>query len=122
MKKEAFDALKKEITFLCIIFLALAIILKIVYLKEDLIVVLRMTFSLFWLFLLPGYFLMSYWNNKLDFTERIIIGSGLSAAIIGIFSYYLGLLGLDMKYHAILLPLGLIGAGLVIMFRKKSSI
>ncbi|MBI3035448.1 hypothetical protein HYY71_03925 [Candidatus Woesearchaeota archaeon] len=95
------------------------IIFKIVFFKERLIVVFRIVLSLFWLFALPGYFIMLYWKEKLEFIERFIIGTALSAGIIGVFSYYLGLLGLNIKYHAFLLPLILILTGLIAAARKK---
>ena len=101
-----------------ILFLISSLIFKIIYFKEDLFVTLRIVLSLFWLFLLPGYSIMLYWKEKLDFTERLVAGVALSAAIIGILSYYIGLLGLSMKHHAVLLPLALISIGAIINFRK----
>ena len=121
MKKEIFDTIKNEMLHLGILFLTFAAILKIVYFKEDLFIILRMDLSLFWLFLLPGYSIMLYWREKLDFTERIIVGIALAAAVIGIFSYYIGLFGLDMKYHAILLPLVMILVATIVNFRKMPA-
>lgn len=119
MKNEAFDFIKKEMLYIGLIFLIGLIIFKIVFFKERLIVVFRIVLSLFWLFALPGYFIMLYWKEKLEFIERFIIGTALSAGIIGVFSYYLGLLGLNIKYHAFLLPLILILTGLIAAARKK---
>ena len=116
MKKKVFDLL--ELKYIGILFLLALIIFKIAFFKENLVVLLRNVLSLFWLFVLPGYFIMLYWKEKLGFTERFVIGIALSAAIIGIFSYYLGLIGLNIKYHAIVLPLVLILAGIVINLRK----
>ena len=118
MKKEIFDFAKRELKYIGLLLLLLIIILKIVYFKENPVIAMRMAFSLFWLFLLPGYFIMLYWKEKLDFVERIIAGSALSAAIIGVSSYYAGLAGLNIKYHAVVLPLALILAGITANFRK----
>ncbi|MBI2651808.1 hypothetical protein HYX01_05015 [Candidatus Woesearchaeota archaeon] len=118
MKKEAFETLKKELTYFVTLFLLVFVIFKIAFFKESLVVLLRIVFSLFWLFALPGYFIMFYWNEKLNFTERFVIGIVLSAAVIGIFSYYIALMGLNIKYHLILLPLMLIFFGLAIGWRK----
>ena len=118
MKKEIFDIVKKESRYIGLLFLLCIAILKAVYFKEDILVVLRLLLSLFWLFILPGYFFMLYWGEKLDFTERIIVGIGAAAALIGIFSYYAGLIGLDMKYHTILLPLAMIIAGIIMSSKK----
>lgn len=119
MKKEVFDILKKEMLYIGLVFLISLIIFKIVFFNENLIVVFRVVLSLFWLFALPGYFIMLYWKEKLEFIERFIIGIGVSAGIIGIFSYYFGLLGLNVKYHAVLLPLIIMFIGFIAAVRKK---
>lgn len=118
MKKEVFELVKKELQYIGILFLIILMIFKIAFFKEDIFVLFRNVLSLFWLFALPGYFIMLYWEKELGFTERFVIGIAISAAIIGIFSYYLGLIGLNIKYHAIILPLILILIGVIINFRK----
>lgn len=118
MKKEVFNQLKSELAYIGIIFLIILIVFKIAFFKENLIILLRSVVALFWIFALPGYFIMLYWKEKLGFTERFIIGIALAASLIGIASYYLGLIGLNIKHHTILLPLILISAGLAINFRK----
>ncbi|MBS3114036.1 hypothetical protein J4448_02960 [Candidatus Woesearchaeota archaeon] len=119
MKKELFELVKKEFKQVGILFALGLIIFKIVFFNENLIVVFRNVLSLFWLFVLPGYFIMLYWAEKLDFVERLIIGTAVAAGIAGILSYYLGLFGLNIKYHAILLPPAIIAAGFIIATRKK---
>lgn len=116
MKKEIFDL--KELKYLGILFLLALIIFKIAFFKENIVVLIRTVVSLFLLFALPGYFIMLYWKEKIDFLERFVVGISLSAAIIGIFSYYTGLLGLDIKYHMFLLPVVLILIGIIINIRK----
>ncbi len=118
MKKEVFDTVKKEFKFIGILFLLALVIFKIAFFKEDLMILFRTVLSLFWLFALPGYFIMLYWKEKLEFTERFVVGILLSAAITGILSYYIGLLGLNIKYHMFVLPLVLIVSGIVINMRK----
>ena len=113
--------LVKELKYVGLLFIIVIITFKIAFFKENIISLIRSVLSLFWLFVLPGYFLMLYWKEKLEFTERFIIGIVLSAAIIGIFSYYLGLIGLNIKYHTILLPLILILIGVIINFRKTKE-
>jgi len=119
LNKEIFKIIRKESAYIGILFLALLAIFKIAYYKEGFMILSRSAASLFWLFAVPGYSIMLYWREKLDFTERILIGIGVSAAVIGIFSYYLGLMGLDIKYHGILMPLVLLLIGLGINLRKK---
>ena len=118
MKKEVFDKVKKELGYIGIMFILVLISFKIAFYKDNLIVLFRTVLSLFWLFVLPGYFIMLYWREKLGFLERFVIGSILAAGVIGIFSYYLGLLGLNIKYHTIVLPLVLILIGFIVNLRK----
>src|SRR3989338_5664716 len=116
LKKEIFNFIGKELKYISIVFVLVFIALKMAFYKESLLVVLRASVSLFWLFVLPGYFLMLYWREKLQFLERLIIGIALAAAAIGIVSYYLGLAGLHIKYHAVLLPTLLIVVGIAVNF------
>ena len=118
MNKETFEKIKKELSYLGILFIVIFIIFKLIYYKDQFLASLRIVASLFWMFVLPSYFIIFYWEEKLEFAERIIIGIALSAAVIGIFSYYLGLIGLNIAYHGILLPSIMISIGLIINRRK----
>ena len=120
MSKALFDFVKKELVYLGIVFLALFVILKVVFFKESFVVLARYAISLFWLFILPGYFAMLYYREKIEFIERIVVGFAVSAAVIGVFSYYIGLVGFNIKYHTFLLPLILIIAG--IFFASKAKV
>lgn len=120
LSKEIFNFLKKESVYLGAVFLVLLLILKIVFFKEDFTVLIRYAASLFWLFILPGYFAMLYYREKIEFIERIVVGFAVSAAVIGVFSYYIGLVGFNIKYHTFLLPLILIIAG--IFFASKAKV
>lgn len=108
MKKETFDLLKKELLVIGIIFVFTFIAFKILFMPENFFVVLRTVFAIFWLFVLPGYFVMLYWKEELKFFERLIIGIAMGTAVIGLTSYYIGLLGLHIRYHTVVLPIGLI--------------
>lgn len=118
LKKEVFELIKKELQYIGSIFLIVLIIFKIAFFKEEIFVLFRTVLSLFWLFVLPGYFILLYWKEKISFMERFFIGIVLSAGIIGISSYYSGIMGLNIKYHAIILPLVLILIGIVINLKN----
>lgn len=118
MKKETFEKVKKELVYLLIAFVIVTIILQIAFYKEDILNLIRMSLSIFWLFVLPGYSIMFYWHDKLEFMERFVAGIFLAAGAIGISSYYIGLIGLDIKYHLILLPSVLILMGAAINLKK----
>ncbi len=118
MKKEVFEDMKKELMYIGLLFIIALVVFKIAFFKEEVTVLLRTVLSLFWLFVLPGYFILLYWKEKLGFVERFIVGIMVSAAIIGIASYYIGLMGMNIKYHTALLPLVLIIIGIVAAIRK----
>ncbi len=115
------EEIKKEAIYMGIAFLLLSAILKIIFLQENIIIVLRTAFSMFWLFVLPGFVIMYNWHDKLDFIERLIIGTVLGMAIVGVIGYNLSVLGLNMRYQAALLPPLAIAAGIVIIYRKKEQ-
>lgn len=94
----------KEVKAILASFVILAILLKIVFYKETTIIVLKTVATISWLFVLPGYFISKIWQQDLNFTERLIICIPISAAIIGISSYYLGLLGLNLRIQSFILP------------------
>lgn len=104
MKKELNDKIRKEAIILFYLFLTAVLVFKIIFYRENLMIILRTIFAFFWLFILPGFYLMYHWHDKLSFLERFIIGVAVSASVIGVSSYYLGIIGLNIKYHVFLLP------------------
>ena len=65
--------------------------------------------------------MLYYWREKLEFTERAVVGTAAAAALTAIASYYLGLIGLHVKYHWILLPAAMIIAGIAANMLKKKK-
>ncbi len=112
------EPLIRELITLGVLFLAAAIAMKIVFFREHAAVTTVFTFSLFWLFVLPGYSIMHYWHDKLPFLERLVVGTGLAAAVLGIASYYLGLAGVHNAVHGYLLPAFFIVAGAGLSYQK----
>lgn len=111
--------LKKEAINLGLVLLALAIIIKIAFFRTDIVATTRTALALFWMFALPGYALLYYWKDRLDFGERIVIGTTTAAAVTAILSYYTGLLGLPVSLHGIVIPVGMLAAAYLIIKRKK---
>jgi hypothetical protein len=118
LKKEIFETVKRESVYVGILFLISLVIFKIAFYKENFMSLLRNVFSLFWLFVVPGYFIMLYWEEKLGFVERIVIGISVTAAITGISSYYLSLAGLNISLHTIVLPVLILLIGIIINLKK----
>ena len=111
MRKEIFDLIKRELQYIGLLFALVFAVFKIAFYKQDFLTILRTVVSIFYLFGLPGYSIMLYWHDKLGFFERFIIGAMLAAGIIGTLSYYLGLLGINIRHHSFLLPVMLILTG-----------
>lgn len=112
------SVLKKDFSQLGIFLVLFITILQIVFYKESLITTGRVSLSIFWMFIIPGFMIMYYWFEKFSFIERIILGTILSAGIVGIIGYYMGLLGLPTQVHGILIPLAEVGIGSWIISRK----
>jgi len=111
-KKYNYTDLKKELIWLTVSFVLAISMLKIIFIKEQIIVIIKITASLFWMFLLPGYVLLLPWKDRLDFLSRSIMGFVLGAALFGLISYSFSILGLHVKYHGLLLPLLFVGIGI----------
>ena len=119
MKKEVFEQMKKELIMIAVIFILALLAFKAVFLREDFFIVLRTVTAIFWVLVLPGFVIMLYWREELKFYERLIIGIGIGTVLTGLLSYYAGLMGLSVKYHAVLLPLVIIIAGLMLAISRK---
>ena len=113
--------LLKELKGLGIIFIVLFLVLQVVFFKENPLIILRTSIAIFWMFILPGFSIIYYWKEKLGFVERSIISFAVSSGVIGTLSYYLGLLGLNILYHTILLPAVVIAIGVLVNIKKSTS-
>ncbi len=109
---------KREGIYVLGCFLVLVAVFKILFFKESLLVVLRTVFSLFWLFVIPGFMLMYYWADKLDFVERLIIGSVMGFAIMSVIGYNLGLIGVRMGIQLFVVPLICIAIGAFVLKKR----
>jgi len=122
INKNILKILKKDLLILLSLFLISLVSLKIVFFKESIFILLKTIFGFFWIFILPGFFLMYFWHDKLDFLERLIFGTAFGSSVIGIASYYLGLGGIHSKIHSFILPPILIIMGIVLLIRKNKII
>ena len=103
--KDLIKSIRTELKYLGYLFLALLAIFKIVFYKENIFILIRTVLALFWLFILPGFALMYIWKERFDFLERLIAGSVLGIALVGLSSYYLTLFKLNIRWQYILVPL-----------------
>ncbi len=106
-----------KLIFSCIITFA---VLQAVFFAENVFTTLKTVSVLFWLFVLPGIGITYLWD--LDFIERLPLSVAISAAVVGITSYYLGLAGIDVKASSVILPAVCITIGLLVIFRNKIKV
>ena len=119
MKKELLHKIQKELIYIGISMIFFVAVFKIIFYNDSIFVAARLVASLFWAFAIPGYFIMLYWNERLELKERFVIGIAVAAAITGITSYYLGLIGINIKWHGVALPLVISAVGIWFGFGKK---
>jgi hypothetical protein len=91
-------------------------VFQAVFFTENVLVVIRTVSVLFWIFVIPGFSITYLW--KLKFIERFALSVAISAALMGITSYYLGLLGLHVTISSVVLPVVYLAIGLVIIYRN----
>lgn len=118
---KTYEKIKNEFIIIAVLFIVVIVIFKILFYKENIPIILRTVASVFWMFVLPGFSLMYYWEEKLDFIERFIIGIILSAAIFSVIGYNLAFFGFNIKYHIITIPVLCLIAGFFIVRKKPIS-
>lgn len=123
--KKEFDMKKDNICLLALL-IAILLIFKIVFYKDTIINSVKISFAIMWIMIIPGYTFMLYWREHLNFIERAVIGSCASAGMYGILSYYLGIIGVHVKYHIFILPVLFIVIGVfmskeLFLGKKKRS-
>jgi len=84
-------------SFLCAFILA-----QLLFWRENPIVVGRLVMNFYWLWIIPGWFIVHRWTS--DPLERFIASVPISLVLIGLGGYYLGLLGLKIGYSALVIP------------------
>lgn len=115
------DALKKDGIYFIAAFLAVTVIFKIVFYNEPILSILRLVASIYWLFVIPGTLISYLIFEELVFVERFVIGILMGAVLVAIPAYYLGLLGVDIRYSIFILPAAymIISLGFMFFFKKK---
>ena len=113
-----YDEIKREMICLLILILIEMIFLKLIFNKEPLFIIIKLTLSLFWLFILPGFMIMYLFYEKLDFLTRIVAGTVLGMAFYGALGYNLGVLGLPIKYQMWLVPALGVMISIIVLIRK----
>ncbi|MBW2974426.1 hypothetical protein KY366_01795 [Candidatus Woesearchaeota archaeon] len=113
--------LKKEGIIIGELFLIFLVIFKFLFLKSSFILVFRTVFSIFWLYLIPGFCLMYYFVEKMDIVERMIIGTIFGFAVSSLFGYNLGLMGIKVGVQVLLIPVSALVVSAFIIYRKSKG-
>ncbi len=110
--KERFDSLKEELQWVALAAALIFALMQVAFYKGSILENLRSALSLLWLFVLPGYAITLRWKEHISLFERLAAGSLLAAGMMGIASYYSGLMGLHVQFHAMVLPPMIMIAGI----------
>ena len=114
------EVLKEAIPKILILYVSLLIILKIVFFKEEVVNILLIGSSIFYLFFLPGSISLLYLHKRFSFLERFVLGTILTIALTGIISYYLSLiLDFHLEYHGYVITPVIIFLGLFLLYKSK---
>lgn len=116
------EKLVRELAYLAAVFFVCLIMMRLIFSRDSILVIVKLLSALFWMFVLPGYSLTFWCHRNLDFLTRVVVGVGISAALMAVGGYYLGLLGLHVRYHGIVIPVFLILCGIstnIILHRKS---
>ena len=102
--REYMRELKQEAAWLAATFAVFMVILYIAYQDESIAAVAKTAAATYWLFVIPGYAVMFHWRAQLGFIERIVAGTVAAMVVVGVASYYLGLMGLKLQNQTLILP------------------
>jgi len=111
---------KQDLVLTGLLILSFSIILQIVLYKESFLISLMTVLRFFYSIVIPGLCISLYLKNKLNYSARLVLGSVFIIASTSITSYYLGILGLHVKYHPWIIPPLMMLLG-VLLFLKKDK-
>ena len=98
------NLVEEDVLYLAILLVLIIIVLQIVYYKENLFVNIKLAANMYWLFVLPGYCIMLYWHEEMNFGERLVYGSIAGIGLLGIITYAVGLLGTSVIFLGYIFP------------------
>lgn len=122
LKNKVLLEISSELKNIAIAFFVFAMLLKIVFYNENTLTVLWWDFSLFYIIFLPGFFIVLCCMSKINFIERCLLAIPAGTAAVGVISYYLGVVGLNVKYHFVAVPLAVVVISIIIyIFINKNK-
>ncbi|MDA1196664.1 MAG: hypothetical protein O2779_01740 [Nanoarchaeota archaeon] len=112
------DKLVDESKIVGVLLVIVLLVLKIVFHSSSFFSVLKLTLGLFWLFFIPGYFLL-FSLPSLSSLERLIMSFILGTAFYGAVGYNLGVIGVSFALQVYVVPLLGVLIGCWFLFREK---
>ncbi len=110
---------KQDSAKLAILFILVSVILKIVLYKESVLTILAVTAKLFYTMIIPG--MVIFYRLDKNFMFKLILGFVFVLALTGITSYYLGIIGVHVKYHSYIIPPAIMLIGILIFLKNKEA-
>lgn len=94
----------EETKMLIISFVLAYVIFQIAFYKESFFNILKILAAFYWLYVLPGVAILINFREQFDFKVRLVLGTAVGLGIYAVLSYYIGIFGLNVKYHWIVIP------------------
>jgi hypothetical protein len=110
----------RELGLLGTVFVVMNIILGFLF-SDSAGTLLALTGSLWYIAVLPGFFMLSIFSDYFTFLERLIMGSALGGITTGTISFYLARLGWKVYGQQVLPALLLLLFGAIIVYRNRTS-
>lgn len=113
---------QRELLWLCAIFLGMVVLAKATFYRESLRFLFPFVAKLFLIFVFPGYTLLLFQRETIGLSRRIALGIGINLGLLLTLSYTLGMVGIHLRYHHLIIPLPITILGLTLFaYRARLS-
>jgi len=111
---------KEEFIKFSIVIIGVFIFFKIFYFNESLIIVTKIIVAQTYLFILPGFVIMLYFQDKINFIYRFLISVGLGYSLNLLITYYINIIiKVNIGRFYWITPLIILISGIILLLRKK---
>ena len=119
---EKYKKITGDLKKVLVIALIVLVFFKVHYYKENLLILFKLLIAHILLFILQGYFLMLYYLDELEFSERLIIGLGLGYGVQPLLLYIINVLTeVNILQYNIFVSVGMILVGLAMFYFKNKN-
>lgn len=77
---------------------------KATFYRESLQFLVPFVAKLFLIFVVPGYVLFLFARETIPFSRRLVLGIGINLGLLLALSYTLGMVGIHLRYHHLIIP------------------